>query len=189
MQNYKLIFTGPSGAGKSTAIAALSDIPVVTTEAKDTERETNRNKFKETITVALDYGVIKLPNKDKVHLYGTPGQERFNFMWDLLTEGGLGLILLIDNARQDPLADLRFFIKAFDSFIRKTKIAIGITRMDLNPKPCLTEYYKELHALGLNPPLFDVDARRHEDVALLLQALLYTLDPWLNKVDAAQLAN
>ncbi|OUD12333.1 GTP-binding protein [Thioflexithrix psekupsensis] len=183
MNNYKLIFTGPSGAGKSTAIAALSDIPVVTTEAKDTDPERNRNKYKTTITVALDYGVIKLPSKDKIHLYGTPGQERFNFMWELLTEGGLGLILLIDNARDQPIADLNFFLEAFRDFIHKTKVAIGVTRMDINPKPNLEEYHLALQAHGLNPPLFEVDARRREDVSLLLQALLYTLDPCLHQAE------
>ncbi len=180
MSHYKLIFTGPSGAGKSTAIDALSDIPVVTTEAKASDRDRSK-EFKKTITVALDYGVIRLPNKDKIHLYGTPGQERFDFMWELLIEGGLGLILLIDNAREKPLEDLRFFVKAFEGFIRSTKVAVGVTRMDLSPTPSLDEYHKTLRLLGLNPPVFEVDARQKADVALLLQALLYTLDPCLHQ--------
>ncbi len=176
MSNYKLIFTGPTGAGKSTAIAALSEIPVVTTEAKSTLRNPHQ-EFKTTVTVGLDYGLLKLKNNDKIHLYGTPGQERFDFMWDILTEGGLGLILLIDNARIAPLEDLRFFLKAFEDFIKQTQVAVGITRMDLSSKPKLSEYHKELRKLGLNPPVFDVDARNKKDVSLLLQALLYSLDP------------
>lgn len=177
--NYKLIFTGPTGAGKTTAIATLSDIPVVITEEKSVCRDP-KHYHKNTITVALDYGVIKLKNQDKIHLYGTPGQERFDFMWDILTVGGLGLILLIDNARTAPLEDMHFFLKIFSQFIAKNKIAIGITRMDLGAEPKLIDYHQELRQLELKLPLFEVDARRKQDVSLLLQALLYSLDPGLN---------
>jgi uncharacterized protein len=176
MSQYKLIFTGPTGAGKTTAIATLSEVPVVMTEAKSSYRNP-RHEYKETITVGLDYGLVKLKNNDKIHLYGTPGQERFDFMWDILTEGGLGLILLIDNTRVAPLEDMHFFLKAFEDFIKETKVAIGITRMDLSHKPALADYHKELRTLDINPPVFDVDARSKKDVSLLLQALLYSLDP------------
>jgi signal recognition particle receptor subunit beta len=175
--NYKLIFTGPSGAGKSTAIASLSDIPVVTTEEKSTDLIPG--VYKKTITVALDYGMIRLKNDDKIHLYGTPGQERFNFMWDILTEGGLGLILLLDNARTDPIEDMQFFLKAFAEFIQKTKVVIGVTRTDMAPQPKLKEYHRKLKEMGLNLPIFAVDARSQREVSLLLQALLYSLDPGL----------
>ena len=48
-------------------------------------------------TVAMDYGTLQLDAQTKVHLYGTPGQERFDFMWEILAQGGLGLVLLLDN--------------------------------------------------------------------------------------------
>lgn len=182
--NYKFIFTGPSGAGKSTAINSLSDIPIVYTEAKSSAKD-SKHADKNTITVALDYGLIRLSNQDKVHLYGTPGQERFDFMWDVLTEGGLGLILLIDNARTDPLEDLRFFVQTFRKFIDKTQVVIGITRTDIQATPRLVEYHAVLAQLGLNPPVFEVDARKKRDVSLLLQALLYSLDPRLQKGEVA----
>ncbi|MCK5716644.1 MAG: ATP/GTP-binding protein, partial [Thiomargarita sp.] len=98
MKNYKLIFTGPPGAGKTTAISVISDTPVITTEAKTSIRDSH-HPDKDSITVGLDYGSIKLSKEEKIHLYGTPGQERFDFMWKIIKEGGLGLILLIDNAR------------------------------------------------------------------------------------------
>jgi hypothetical protein len=179
MSHYKLIFTGPSGAGKTTAISILSDIPVIVTEANATKRDPS-HKDKKTITVGLDYGVIKLKNKDKIHLYGTPGQERFDFMWEIIQEGGLGLVLLIDNARTEPFEDMRFFLKAFADFIKKTKVVIGVTRMDISPAPKITDYHQQLHSIGLNPPIFDVDARCKKDVSLLLQALLYSLDPGIS---------
>jgi len=175
MSDYKIIFTGPSGAGKSTAIEAISDIPPVKTDARS--NETLGYIGKKGITVAMDYGQMRLENKDKIHLFGTPGQARFDFMWEILSEGGLGLVLLINNTRPDPLQDMVFFLEAFDRFIRSTKLAVGITRMDLQPHPALADYHEKLRLLGFNPPLFEVDARVKRDVSLILQALLYSLDP------------
>lgn len=110
MAVYKIIFTGPVGAGKTTAISSLSDIPPVKTDrlASDMTR-----KRKPETTVAMDYGLVNLADGVAIHLYGTPGQERFDFMWEILVEGGIGLVLLIDNTRPDPFVDLRFFVKAF----------------------------------------------------------------------------
>ena len=85
-RHNKIIFSGTVGAGKSTAIAALSDIPPVATEAVATDET---SQLKKTTTVAMDYGVLNLPDGEKVMLYGTPGQERFSFMWDILSEGGI----------------------------------------------------------------------------------------------------
>lgn len=178
MRNHKIIFTGPVGAGKTTAIGALSDIPVVGTDAQAQDMTRER---KATTTVAMDYGLMQLEGNERIHLYGTPGQERFDFMWDILTQGGLGLILLLDSSRSHPFQDMRFFLDAFKEFISTRKVAIGVTRMDLSPQPALEEYHRELKILGLNPPVFEVDARRRQDVAILLESLLYSLDPWLGE--------
>lgn len=105
MSNYKIIFTGPVGAGKTTAIGSLSDDAPLSTDENASDMTRER---KPRTTVALDYGVMKLDGKEKIHLYGTPGQERFDFMWDILTEGGIGLVLLLNNSRPDPFKDMRF---------------------------------------------------------------------------------
>ena len=176
MSQYKIIFTGPVGAGKTTAISSISDIPPVKTDAAASDMTKNR---KSTTTVAMDYGVMNLEGGEKVHLYGTPGQERFDFMWDILTNGGIGLILLLDNTRADPFQDMRFFLEAFDKFITDTSVAIGVTQMDISSQPSISDYHQQLQTLGLKPPVFSVDAREHNDVSLLVQALLYSLDPGL----------
>ena len=178
MNHYKIIFTGPVGAGKTTAISAISDIPVVKTDENATDMTKQR---KDATTVAMDYGAITLDGGERIHLYGTPGQERFNFMWDILTKGGLGLILLLDNTRSDPFQDMRFFLTSFDSFIADRKLAIGVTQMDKQSTPTLDEYHEHIKEYGLNPPIFEVDARKKDDVSLLLQAMLYSLDPWLGE--------
>ncbi|SJM94553.1 GTP-binding protein [Crenothrix polyspora] len=173
---YKIIFTGPVGAGKTTAIAAISDTPPIKTDVAASDMTKTRKK---TTTVALDYGVMALESGEKIHLYGTPGQERFNFMWDILRSGGIGLILLLDSTRPDPFKDMCFFLERFRSFIEETGIAIGVTQMDLDSRFCIDDYYRQLKKLNLNPPIFSVDARVKQDVSLLIQSLMYSLEPSL----------
>ena len=176
MSQYKIIFTGPVGAGKTTAINSISDVPPVKTDASASDMTKTR---KASTTVAMDYGIMNLPGGEKLHLYGTPGQERFDFMWDILVTGGIGLVLLLDNTRADPFQDMKFFLDTFDKFIVETTLVIGVTQMDLSSKPTIDEYQTQLNNYGLKPPVFAVDARIKSDVSLLIQALLYTLDPGL----------
>ena len=76
-REYKIIITGTMGAGKTTAIAAISDVAPITTEAVNSDRSSSN---KASTTVALDYGEVALDGGDRVRLYGTPGQVRFKFM-------------------------------------------------------------------------------------------------------------
>jgi uncharacterized protein len=178
MSQYKIIFTGPVGAGKTTAIHSISDMQPIKTDAAASDMTKSR---KDSTTVAMDYGIMNLAGGEKLHLYGTPGQERFDFMWDILTTGGIGLILLLDNTRTDPFQDMKFFLNTFDKFIADTAIAIGVTQMDLSKKPAIDDYHTQLQAMDLKPPVFAVDARVKSDVSLLVQALLYSLDPGLEE--------
>lgn len=176
MINHKLIFTGPVGAGKTTAIATISDIPPLTTDeaASDMTRD-----LKSSTTVAMDYGIMNLGDKERLHLYGTPGQERFDFMWDILVEKGIGLILLLNNANPDPFQDMHFFLNAFDAFIGETAVAIGVTRLDETAKPTIADYHMQLESINKKYPIFEVDARDKDDISALVEALLYSLDPGL----------
>ncbi len=174
MTQHKIIFTGPVGAGKTTAIHAISDIVPVKTDAVASDMTKNR---KAETTVAMDYGVMNLSDGNKIHLYGTPGQERFDFMWDILTQGGIGLILLLNNTRKNPFQDLHFFLDAFVDFIQQTSVAIGITQMDLKATPTIEQYHQEIKKHALNPPVFAVDGRNARDVSLLVQSLIFTIAP------------
>ncbi|WP_027150585.1 GTP-binding protein [Methylobacter tundripaludum] len=174
MSHYKIIFTGPVGAGKTTAIESISDTPPIKTDASASDMTKTK---KSSTTVAMDYGIMNLTGGEKIHLYGTPGQERFDFMWDILTTGGIGLILLLDNTRADPFQDMKFFLDSFQQFIAETNVAIGVTQMDLSNKPTINDYHSQLQGMGIKPPVFSVDARVKNDVSLLVQSLLYSLDP------------
>jgi small GTP-binding protein len=173
-KDHKIIFTGPVGAGKTTCIKSISDIEPITTEEEASDMTTRR---KPNTTVALDYGMIRLGPNEKVHLYGTPGQERFNFMWDILTKGGIGLILLLDNTRPDPFQDMRFYVNAFRGFIDNTRMVVGITQMDNQRTPTIEEYVAQLKELNLSAPVYEIDGRKREDVSTLVQSLLLSLDP------------
>ncbi len=103
MRQHRIIITGPVGAGKTTAIKTISDIPPILTDVVSSD---GSKKLDARTTVAMDYGMMKVGDSDKLHFYATPGQERFDFMWDILTAGGMGLILLLDNTRTNPFQDM-----------------------------------------------------------------------------------
>lgn len=173
----KIIFSGPPGAGKTTAISAISDIPVVKTEEKATD---GVKVLKAATTVAMDYGYIAL-DEGKVHLYGTPGQKRFDYMWNILSQGGAGLVLLVSNVSDDPIQDLEEYVTAFRGFIDRTDLVVGVTRMDEANRPGLLTYQGRLRDLGLNVPVVEVDARDPEDIRKLLTLLLTILDPGVKR--------
>lgn len=180
-EDNKIVFTGPVGAGKTTAIAALSDMPIVSTDAHASDMTLNR---KGHTTVAMDYGTLKLDPQTKIHLYGTPGQERFDFMWDILTTGGLGLVLMLDNTRPNPKKDLHFFLHAFKDYIVNVPVVIGISKSDVNHNPNPADYAEmlsdatsDLRLMNPLPPIFEIDGRKKEDIKTLVMALLYSIDP------------
>lgn len=176
MSVYKIVFAGPVGAGKTTSIASISDIEPFTTEEFATDDVKN---LKDKTTVAMDYGLMELGDGAHLHLYGVPGQVRFDFMWEIIVEGGIGLILLLNNQNENPLDEMDFYLDSFKDFIERTGLAIGVTRMLPGKGPGLDEYVARLAKRGMKAPVFEVDGRRSEDVITLVQSLLYTLDPGL----------
>lgn len=176
MSVYKIVFAGPVGAGKTTSIASISDIEPFTTEEFATDEVRN---LKDKTTVAMDYGLMELGSGEHIHLYGVPGQVRFDFMWEILTEGGIGLVLLLNNENEKPLEEMEFYLDSFKDFIGQTALAIGVTRMQDGKGPDLDDYAACLARRGLKVPVFEMDGRKPEEVVTLVQSLLYTLDPGL----------
>ena len=171
---YKLVFTGPVGAGKTTAIQSLSDIEVVTTEASISD---GGRSIKPTTTVAMDYGLMKLESGDQVRLYGTPGQKRFDFMWDILAENALGLVLLLRADAPDPARDLREYVEAFRKLIDKTGLVVGITHGEKAGAQVRQDVSREMLRMGLPPTAMDVDSRDRTQMTALIRTLIHNISP------------
>lgn len=167
---YKLIITGPVGSGKTTAINSLTDNNAVQTDAPVSDAITLARKS--TTTVAMDYGTLRVAD-EVIHVYGTPGQERFDFMWEILSEGADGLIILLDNNRNYPFRDLKFFSEQFADFIAKSgRLIIGVTRLDIR-EPLLPEVYEDwMEQLGLRAEVINIDPRKKQDVLQLVHKVL-----------------
>ena len=105
----KVVVTGPFAAGKSQFIKTISDIPVVSTERKITLRDKGA---KSETTVAMDYGRVALGD-DILHLSGTPGQARFDFMWDILSREMHGMVVLVDSTDESTFAGIPALIGDF----------------------------------------------------------------------------
>lgn len=172
MQRLKIVFSGPMGAGKTQAIASLSDIPVVSTEVKNTDLDTNA---KALTTVGMDYGELTIEGGASIGLYGTPGQERFNFIWPILSQGALGVVILIDHSAADPVADLEHYLNTFDE-IYDGRIIIGISQIDKKPEREFAIYRDWLAQNNRNLPVFPVDMRKREDVLLLVEGIIASLE-------------
>ena len=86
--------------------------PVVTDVAN-----TDSSIVKKQTTVGLDFGLLTLDNGDRIRLFGTPGQGRFSFLWSILAVNAIDMIILIDNSRPDPRADLKMYLDAFAKYL------------------------------------------------------------------------
>lgn len=168
MKEYKLVITGTMGAGKTTAIHAISDVAPIVTDVANHDSSVD----KERTTVGLDYGVLSLDNGDRLRLFGTPGQARFDFLWKILARKAIGLIILTDNSRPDPLADLAMFLDGFADSLDTLPCVIGVGRLDTHAQPELERYADVLERRGMVFPILPVDVRRKADVILLIDTLL-----------------
>ncbi len=174
MSEIKLVFTGSVGAGKTTAIEIISEIPVIRTDVRATDSETAKRK--EKTTVAMDYGELTLEDGQKLRLYGTPGQQRFDYMWRILVKGALGLIILVDNAGSDPIGDLARYVDNFRDFVSNNQMVVGVTRMDIASEPDMDFYHQYFAERGIALPIFPVDARSKTSVVMLIQSLIAMLE-------------
>ena len=172
MAEHKILFSGTTGAGKTTAIGQVSEIPPMTTDV----RNTDSGLSKAMTTVGMDYGELTLDNGERLRLYGTPGQQRFDFMWKILSKGALGLIILIDNRQADPLADLDRYLDGFAQLIADTACVVAVGRTETHPSPDLEQFAEHLAARGVPCPVLAADVRDAAQVTQLLELLLLQLE-------------
>lgn len=165
----KIVFTGTVGAGKTTAISAISEKVTLSTEVPMSEGAT---EHKHQTTVGFDYGECDMGDGFSLRLYGTPGQERFRFMWDILAQGAFGLIVLADHTRPDPVADVIAYLQAFARHFPPRRMVVGVGRLAERPALGIESYFERLTAAGFNVPVLEADVRKAEDVRLLLSILV-----------------
>lgn len=127
MQTVKMVVTGPFSAGKTQFIRSVSEIDVVSTESKISSPAED---IKQDTTVAMDFGRITIDDDLVLYLFGTPGQRRFDFMWEILSEGMLGFVVVVDSARPETFREARHILQIFRSYA-PTPYVVAANKQDM----------------------------------------------------------
>ena len=127
MQTVKMVVTGPFSAGKTEFIRSVSEIDVVSTERKITDVT---SRVKRETTVAMDFGRITVDEDLVLYLFGTPGQKRFDFMWEILSEGMLGFVVLVDSVRPETFREARRILDIFRGYAG-TPYVVAANKQDM----------------------------------------------------------
>jgi signal recognition particle receptor subunit beta len=175
-QAVKVVVTGPFAAGKTTLIRTISEITVLSTERCVTD-ETRRRKAE--TTVAMDFGRITIDRDLVLYLFGTPGQDRFDFMWEILGEGMIGYLLLVDASREDSIQEAASILEAFRKMARVPYV-VGINRGSTDDH-LLVESVRSRLEIPSDVAILPCDATDKESVKNVLLALLYAV---LDEVEA-----
>jgi small GTP-binding protein len=166
----KIVVTGPFAAGKTTLIRTISEITVLSTE-KDIS-DSSRSRKAET-TVAMDFGRITIDRDLVLYLFGTPGQDRFDFMWEILGEGMLGYVLLVDADRPDSVEEAVGILAAFRK-MAPVPYVVALNRSSAL-EPADEERLRTALDLAAEVPIVPCDATDRESVKSVLLALLYAV--------------
>ena len=169
-QAVKVVVTGPFAAGKTTLIRTISEITVLSTERGVTD--STRRRKAET-TVAMDFGRITIDRDLVLYLFGTPGQDRFDFMWEILGEGMIGYLLLIDADRADSIEEAVGIHEAFRRMARVPYV-VALNRSSGDDHSLVDQVRTRLEIPG-DVAILPCDATDKESVKNVLLALLYAV--------------
>lgn len=128
IKKIKVVIAGPFAAGKTQFINTVSEIKTVKTERRI--QHSGEKQMKDYTTVAMDFGKIRVDDEHELYLFGTPGQFRFDFMWEILGEGALGIIILVDSTNPTTFHEARKIINFFQSRF-PVPIVVGANKQDL----------------------------------------------------------
>jgi uncharacterized protein len=173
VETLRIVITGSVGAGKTSLIRCISEIEVVSTDRRATDEIA---EIKSTTTVALDFGRLTVAQNQALHLYGTPGQLRFDFMWDILIRKADAYILLVNANRPEDLRQAKRILSFMKDRVQIPYL-IGVTHTD-----CPEAWKLEDIAIALKlfhdknqPPMIAVDANDKDSVLSALMLLVQEL--------------
>lgn len=169
-QAVKVVVTGPFAAGKTTLIRTISEITVLSTERGITD---STRKRKAETTVAMDFGRITIDRDLVLYLFGTPGQDRFDFMWEILGEGMIGYLLLVDAAREESVQEAVSILEAFRTMARVPYV-VALNRAEPDDNTLVDSVRTRLE-IPSDVAILPCDATDKESVKKVLLALLYAV--------------
>ncbi len=170
IKKIKIVVAGPFAAGKTQFINTVSEIKTVRTERRTIAQA--EKEVKEYTTVAMDFGKIRIDDEHELYLFGTPGQSRFDFMWEILGQGALGIIILVDSTDPSTFHEARRIINYFQSRFPVPTV-VAANKQDLP-----NAWSPEDIAVALditeedNIPIIGISALNKEDVKRALLTLL-----------------
>jgi uncharacterized protein len=176
----KIVVTGPFNAGKTTLIRTISEVAIVGTE-RDVTDETK--SVKASTTVAMDFGRISFGDGACLFLFGTPGQRRFEVMWEILSEGMIGFVLLVHAGDGRSVDEAVHILDTFREYA-DVPYVVGVTHLDEAGAPAdgvLEHVRGRLEAPG-DVCVMGCDVRRRADVKSLILETLYGV---LGRLEAA----
>jgi signal recognition particle receptor subunit beta len=168
MQAVKIVVTGAYAAGKTSFIRAVSDIESVNTDyAVTTEAERG---LKAETTVALDFGTIAINDEITLYLFGTPGQDRFDYMWEILSEGCIGYVVLVDSCRPAHLNATQQLLARFQT-ITSAPFVVAANKQD-DPTALPVRYIQRRLRLPVSVPVLPCTTSERASVKGVLLTLL-----------------
>jgi len=171
MQTVKMVVTGPFSSGKTEFIRSISEIEVVSTEREVTTDAEKREK--DVTTVAMDFGRITVDDDLVLYLFGTPGQRRFDFMWEILAEGMLGFIVMVDSAKPETFREAKSILETFRAYA-PTPYVVAANKQD-HPDAWSTEDLRIALRIEPEVKLLPCVAKSKDTVRDVLLELLYSI--------------
>jgi signal recognition particle receptor subunit beta len=173
-----MVVTGPFNAGKTEFIRTVSEIDIVSTERKISAEV---ERIKNTTTVAMDFGRITVDKELILYLFGTPGQKRFDFMWEILSEGMLGFVVMVDSTRPETFREARNILETFRAYA-PTPYVVAANKQDRADAWDIDDMRIALR-LEHDIKMLHCIATQKESVKTILLELLFTI---ISELDTVQ---